>query len=91
MSVKTAQVTGLSESLRSRANSILSILEDLEAQIATLQGSWDGQAKQAYQVAQRQWTTEAHRLQELATRISQATSQISQGYTTFDSRAAAQF
>ncbi|MDR2453054.1 MAG: WXG100 family type VII secretion target [Bifidobacteriaceae bacterium] len=91
MSVRTGQVTALSESLRSRASRILTILENLETQINTLQGSWDGQAREAYQRAQAQWTQEAHRLQQLADQIASTTASISSGYSTFDARAASQF
>jgi WXG100 family type VII secretion target len=91
MSVSTAQVTGLSESLRSRADAISGILEELEGEIAALQGSWDGKAREAYQEAQRAWTEESRRLQELAVQIARATGEIASGYDSFDAKAASQF
>ena len=84
-------MTSLSESLKSRAAAIRGILENLESQVNTLQGSWDGQAREAYQQAQAQWTKEANRLQQLANQIASMTGQISQTYTSFDSQAASQF
>jgi early secretory antigenic target protein ESAT-6 len=91
MSVSTAQVQGLSQSLQSRAKQIAAILEDLERQIQVLQSSWDGKARDAYQQAQRQWTTQANRLQQLAADIARATGEIASGYDQFDAQAAAQF
>jgi WXG100 family type VII secretion target len=77
--------------LKSRAAAILGILENLESQVNVLQGSWDGQAKEAYRQAQAQWSKEANRLQQLANQIASMTGQISQTYTSFDSKAASQF
>ncbi|MDR1441542.1 MAG: WXG100 family type VII secretion target [Bifidobacteriaceae bacterium] len=91
MSVSTGQVTGLADSLRARANAILSVLEELESRVGVLQGSWDGKAKEAYQVAQKQWTEQAHRLQELAAKIATMTSDVADGYAQMDARAASQF
>ena len=37
-------------------NSLNGKLEDMDSQLRQLQSSWDGQAKQAYEVSKAKWT-----------------------------------
>lgn len=69
-SVDLDAMTRLVDALRAASTGISAELEQLDAQVARLQGAWSGEAREAYALAQARWRAELaaiHRLLDLAT------------------------
>ena len=90
-SVTPEQVIALSGNIRSGAQGIRSELDELDSKVATLRGSWSGQAQESYTIAQRQWTQSLTELQQLLDRIATSTNEIAQNYTAADRQSAGRF
>lgn len=91
MSVKPAMVVELSGQIRTGANGIRSELEQLDAAVSKLRGSWSGQAQEAYDTAQRQWTQSLTELNLLLEQIAGKTDEMAQLYTQSDNQSATRF
>jgi len=65
---------------RSTIGRIQSEVAGLNGQLATLEGSWTGQAASAFQAAAADWRGHQQRLEELLTALSQALAQAGQLY-----------
>jgi WXG100 family type VII secretion target len=91
MSVNSGQVSALAGQIRNGARGIRSQLDTLESEVGKLRASWDGQAQQAYDEAQRKWTQSLTEMNELLERISQKTEEMSTGYVQNDNASAARF
>ena len=66
-------------------------LEDMDSQLRQLQDSWDGQAKQAYEVSKAKWTDGMNGIVEILQGVSAAVSEARQAAEATDSRNAASF
>ena len=91
MSVNPAQVTALAGQIRTGSQNIRSTLDTLEREVNALKGAWSGEALEAYNQAQRSWSTSVTQMQELLTQIAGKTEEIAQQYTQTDSSAAGRF
>jgi early secretory antigenic target protein ESAT-6 len=91
MSVDPAQVSALAGQIRTGANGIRSQLDTLESEVGKLRASWDGQAQQAYDEAQRKWTQSLTEMNALLAQISQKTEEMSTGYVHSDNSSATRF
>ena len=91
MSVNPAQVSALAGQSRSGSQNIKSTLDNLESEVNKLKGAWSGEALEAYNQAQRNWTASVNEMQQLLTQIAGKTEEISQQYTQTDSSAAGRF
>lgn len=89
--VRPEQVHTLSESIKTGANGIQQELETLDGKVQKLIGSWDGDAKEAYYAAQRDWDKKLTEIREILTKISSATDTIATQYTATDQKAAGYF
>lgn len=90
-SVNPAQVQMLAESIRHGADGIRQQLEDLDNKVSHLKQQWDGSAQQAYAQAQQNWNRNLAEVKQILGNIATATSEISNGYSTSDQRAAGFF
>lgn len=72
-------------------NSLNGKLEDMDSQLRQLQSSWDGQAKQAYEVSKAKWTDGMNGIVEILQSVSAAVSEARQSAEATDSRNAASF
>jgi|EndMetStandDraft_3_1072993.scaffolds.fasta_scaffold25053_3 WXG100 family type VII secretion target len=91
MSVRPEQVIALAQQIRGGANGIKSQLEQLESEVGKLRSSWNGEAQNAYDDAQRKWNQSLVALNTLLEQISSKTEEISQGYVSTDKSAAGRF
>jgi WXG100 family type VII secretion target len=91
LSVNPAQLQELSTTINSNSNAIRTALADLDAEVTRLKGSWDGEAKRAYETAQRDWNTKINEMNQLLATIATKTAEIGTGYTSTDARGAARF
>ena len=91
MSVNPAQVTALAGQIRTGSQNIRSTLDNLESEVNKLKGAWSGEALEAYNQAQRTWSTSVSEMQQLLTQIAGKTEEIAQQYTHTDSSAAGRF
>ncbi|MDY0829889.1 WXG100 family type VII secretion target [Microbacterium sp. BG28] len=91
MSVRPEQVIALSQQIRGGANGIKSQLETLESEVGKLRSSWNGEAQNAYDDAQRKWNQSLIALNTLLEQIAAKTEEISQGYVSTDRSAAGRF
>jgi early secretory antigenic target protein ESAT-6 len=91
MSVSPAQVSALAGQIRAGANGIRSQLESLESEVGKLRASWDGQAQEAYDEAQRKWTRSLTEMNELLEQISRKTEEMSSQYVQSDSSSSTRF
>ncbi len=91
MSVRPEQVIALSQQIRGGANGIKSQLDTLESEVGKLRASWNGEAQNAYDDAQRKWNQSLIALNTLLEQIAAKTEEISQGYVSTDRSAAGRF
>lgn len=91
MSVNPAQVTALAGQIRTGANGIKTELDTLESEVGKLRASWDGEAQQAYDQAQREWSKSLTALQELLGQISGKTDEIAAQYLASDAASSSRF
>jgi len=91
MSVNPAQVTALAGQIRTGANGIKAELDTLESEVGKLRASWDGEAQQSYDQAQREWTKSLTALQELLGQISGKTEEIATQYLQSDAQSSSRF
>jgi len=90
-SVQTGQVQALSEQIRTGASGIREELDTLDSKVGQLRASWSGSAQEAYDVAQRKWTTQLVELQQVLGQIATATEQIAGGYGQQDKSSSGRF
>lgn len=90
-SVNPAQVQTLAESIRHGADGIQQQLNELDSKVNRLKQQWDGSAQQAYAQAQQNWNRNLAEVKQILNNIATATSEISNGYTASDHRAAGFF
>ncbi|RSX47174.1 WXG100 family type VII secretion target [Bifidobacterium castoris] len=91
ISVKPAQVQTLAQDIMTDSRGIDAKFEELEGQVRTLIGQWDGEAREAYYDAQRKWNARLQEMNQILAKISNATTQIAQQYVDTDNRAAGFF
>ena len=91
LKVSPAGLHAASVALRQESQRIEAVLAGLEQEANRLRGDWDGAARGAYDLAQREWsTTFAHMKQVLAS-IAQATERIGEEYVETDAQSAKLF
>ncbi|MDR0946058.1 MAG: WXG100 family type VII secretion target [Bifidobacteriaceae bacterium] len=91
MSIQPGQVTQLAETLRSRSGDLNQILNDLDSQVKKLESAWQGDAQDAYKIAQAKWNTSLQRINGILNNVATTTEEISSNYTSTDSGAAKLF
>lgn len=90
-SVNPAQVQMLADNIRHGADGIQQQLDELDGKVSHLKQQWDGSAQQAYAQAQQNWNRNLAEVKQILGNIATATSEISNGYSTSDQRAAGFF
>ncbi|MBT1174546.1 WXG100 family type VII secretion target [Bifidobacterium sp. LC6] len=91
ISVRPQMVESLSADIANDAKGIAQELDNLQNEVKTLIGEWDGSAQEAYHRAQQDWTTKLQEMNQILGQISQVTSEIAQQYVESDNRSAARF
>jgi WXG100 family type VII secretion target len=89
--VTPAEVNALSEFIGGASRQITGHLGELDAKVKKLQASWDGEAKQAYEIAQKRWNDQVSEMNALLGRVSGKLVEIAQGYDATDRRGAGRF
>ena len=89
--VSPAEVHALSSFVGGKSREIESTLTDLETQVGRLKASWDGEAKDAYDIAQREWAKQINEMNALLGRVSGKLVEVADGYTATDRRGAGRF
>lgn len=89
--IEPAKVTALSEEIRSKSSQIKGHLSTLDTDTSRLRNSWDGEAKQAYTVAQTDWNTKIGEMEALLTQISTKLGEIAADYVQTDKKGANRF
>lgn len=69
------------------ANGIGSTLADLEGQLQSLQADWDGDAKEAYRVAQVQWNRALEDMKALLLQVGTTVTNSNDAYRGVESKA----
>jgi early secretory antigenic target protein ESAT-6 len=89
--VTPAEVHALSEYIGGASQQISGHLTELDGKVKQLQANWDGEAKQAYEIAQKQWNDQVTEMNALLGRVSGKLVEIAQGYDATDRRGAGRF
>ncbi len=74
-----------------KVREIAARLDDLEAELAPLRAGWSGQAREAYDVAKRQWDAAMHEMHALLDEAGRAVSRSNAEYRARDLAGAARF
>ncbi|WP_036283648.1 WXG100 family type VII secretion target [Microbacterium luticocti] len=90
-SVNPEQVVTLAGNIRNGAQGIGQELEQLDRAVATLRGSWDGAAQEAYGEAQRKWRQSLSSMNQLLEQIAHKTEEMSHGYVHSDKKSSGRF
>ena len=89
--VSPAEVQALSQYVSQKSGEIGDALTDLDNKVSQLKQSWDGEAKEAYEQAQRQWTAQINEMNALLSRVSGKLVEIGSDYSATDRRGANRF
>lgn len=89
--VSPAEVHALSSLVGSKSREIEGTLADLDSKVSQLKASWDGEAKVAYEQAQREWTKQINEMNALLGRVSGKLVEVADGYSATDRRGAGRF
>jgi early secretory antigenic target protein ESAT-6 len=89
--VSPAEVLTLSEDIKTKSGQIEGHLGDLDRKVAALKANWDGEAKEAYERAQREWSVQITEMNALLARVSGKLVEISNDYGATDRRGAGRF
>jgi WXG100 family type VII secretion target len=89
--VSPSEVIQLSELIGSKSAAISATLDTLDSKVRQLEANWDGDSKEAYAHAQRQWKQQIAQMNELLTRVSGKLVEISTEYGETDRRNAGRF
>jgi WXG100 family type VII secretion target len=89
--VSPAEVHILSEYVSKKSAEIGDALTELDNKVSKLKGSWDGEAKEAYEAAQRAWTTQITEMNGLLARVGGKLVEVGNGYSETDRRGANRF
>lgn len=89
--VSPAEVIALSDDIKTKSGQIEGYLGDLDRKVSTLKASWDGEAKEAYERAQREWSVQITEMNALLARVSGKLVEISNDYAATDRRGAGRF
>ncbi|AXK35403.1 WXG100 family type VII secretion target [Streptomyces armeniacus] len=84
-------VTAAADDINSAATTIEGELEALNARVAKVVGTWDGDAKAAYNAKHAGWDTNVKGLTSTLRALSQAVHGAAGGYQRTDKKAAQQF
>lgn len=77
--------------IRKQAKALAQDLDEIKSMIAKVSELWEGEAKQAYITAQKNWDTDAHAIRANLDDIAQKVLAASPIYRSGDKRAAANF
>ncbi|MFC4224042.1 WXG100 family type VII secretion target [Lysinibacter cavernae] len=91
MSVTPEMVNSLSEQIRTDSNNIRQTLDTLEANVKTLKNSWQGEALESYNQAEREWKQLVEQMNATLVRISSATGEMANAYVSKDKANASLF
>lgn len=89
--VSPAEVHNLSEFVSKRSADIGEALDELDRKVSQLKQSWDGEAKAAYELAQKQWLAEITEINSLLARVGGKLIEIGNDYSATDRRGANRF
>ena len=89
--VSPAEVLALSGDIKTKSGQIEGHLGDLDRKVATLKANWDGEAKEAYERAQREWSVQITEMNALLARVGGKLVEISNDYSAIDRRGAGRF
>lgn len=89
--VSPAEVHQLSEFVTRQSRAITDALGELDSKVGKLKASWDGEAKEAYDAAQRAWSTQITEMNALLGRVGAKLIEIGNGYSETDRRGAGRF
>lgn len=87
--VTYASVTEASTKIRTSAGAIKTQLDDLERRVLRVVGTWDGEAKEAFQTTHRGWKNEVQNLEAKLNAIAVALQTSNDNYSATDRRNAA--
>lgn len=90
-SVQPGQLESLGAEIGSGAKNIATELNTLDSKVKTLEGAWDGAAKEAYAQTQAECQKRLDTIQQILAQIAQMTQTISQQYSQTDTHAAGYF
>lgn len=89
--VSPAEVHSLSEDIKTKSGQIEGHLGDLDRKVSALKANWDGEAKLAYEQAQREWAQQVTEMNALLARVSGKLVEIANDYSATDRRGAGRF
>lgn len=89
--VSPAEVHTLSTYVSRKSADIGEALEELDRKVSQLKQSWDGEAKQAYELAQKQWLAQINEINGLLARVGGKLIEIGNDYSATDRRGANRF
>ena len=89
--VSPAEVHALSGYVSKKSAEIGTALDELDSKVSKLKQSWDGEAKEAYEAAQRQWSAQITEINALLSRVGGKLVEIGSDYSATDRRGANRF
>ena len=89
--VNYGALDGAAADIKSGASNLQGCLDDLENTLNQLRSSWEGQAQEAYQAAQRKWNEGLEGLKDVLRKTSTAVDSARSNYQQTDQSSAARF
>jgi WXG100 family type VII secretion target len=77
--------------IRKQAKALDTSLSDIQAKIRSISDLWAGEAREAYNIAQKQWDNEARAIHQALEQIAGAVQSAGPAYHAGDKRGAANF
>ncbi len=91
MSVTPEMVNALSQQIKTDSTHIREILDTLESNVKVLKNSWEGEALESYNQAEREWKQLVEQMHATLVRISSATGEMANAYVSKDKANASLF
>ncbi|MCX6502521.1 MAG: WXG100 family type VII secretion target [Microbacterium sp.] len=91
LKVSPEGLSAAAAALKQESARIEAVLAGLEQEANRLRGNWDGAARVAYDLAQREWSTTFAHMKSVLASIAEATQQIGENYVEADKRSAKLF
>lgn len=91
MRIETPKVMALADEIREKSRQIKADLDELDQKTTKLRQSWDGDAKEAYNVAQNAWNKKIGEMEQLLGSIGTKVNEVAADYNRTDQKGAQRF
>lgn len=91
LTVNHGALDGASLDINTGATGIQTVLDNMDAELQQLQVNWEGEAKEAYHIAKKQWTEGMDGMRQVLAQISRLVGEANASYIDTDGRGAKRF